>query len=65
MVNATILSRNLITGKINIPFLLLSVYVAWSSELLKSSEGTCILQASKWVRPRINTKSNKKCSISG
>lgn len=65
MVNAAILSRNLITDKINIQFLLLSVYVAWSSELFKSSEGTYILQVSKCVRPRINTKFNKKCSISG
>jgi len=47
MVNASILSRNFIMDEINIQFLLLSVYVPWSSELLKSSEGTHFLQASK------------------
>lgn len=48
------LLRNFITDEINIQFLLLSVYVAWSSKLLKSSEGTYIQQGSKYVYPRIN-----------
>ena len=45
MVNASILSRNFITDEINIQFSLLAVYVSWSSELFKSSEGISILQA--------------------
>lgn len=55
MVNASVPSRNFITDEMKIEFLLLSVYVSWSSELLKSSEGTYILWDSKYVCPRINT----------
>ena len=48
-------SWNFITDEIKIQFWLLSVYVSWLSELLKSSEGIYILQTSKYVCPRINT----------
>lgn len=64
MVNASTLSRNFITDEINIQFLLLSVYVSWSSELLKSSEGIYILQASKCMCPRINTKNLTRNGVS-